>query len=86
MFGISIEEITLLFTILMFIALVVNAMIISRALEMLMEMYEETSGLAAMERALAGIVEWRKNVKEEIEQEDAELFEDIADAWEDDWR
>lgn len=85
MFGISIEEITLLFTILMFIALVVNAMIISRALEMLMEMYEETSGLAAMERALAGMVEWRKNVKEEIEQEDAELFEDLG-AWEDDWR
>ena len=52
---------------------------------MLMEMYEETSGLAAMERALAGMVEWRKNVKEEIEQEDAELFEDLG-AWEDDWR
>jgi len=84
MFGISIEEITLLFTILMFIALAVNAMIISRALEMLMEMYEEKSGLAAMERALAGIMEWREVVRDEIEQE-----ADIArtqEVWEDDWR
>lgn len=84
MFGISIEEITLLFTILMFIALAVNAMIISRALEMLMEMYEEKSGLAAMERALAGIMEWREDVREEIE-----LEADVArtqEVWEDDWR
>jgi len=74
MFGISIEEITLLFTILVFIALVVNAMIISRALEMLMDMYENKSGLAAMERAVGGFLEFQEAARRE-------RYEEFEDDW-----
>ena len=45
---------------------------------MLMEMYEEKNGLAAMERVIGGLLEWREDVKTEIAGE--------QEAWEDEWK
>ena len=69
MFGITLSEVDVALDILILGALIINAMIISRALEMLMEMYEEKSGLAAMERGVGGLLEWREDVKTEVAQE-----------------
>ena len=42
-----------------------------------MEMYEEKSGLAAMERVVGGLLEWQEDVKTEVAGE--------QEAWEDEW-
>tara|TARA_B100001564_G_C20627005_1_gene665161 strand:- start:1210 stop:1446 length:237 start_codon:yes stop_codon:yes gene_type:complete len=78
MFGITLSEVDVALDILILGALIINAMIISRALEMLMEMYEEKSGLAAMERVVGGLLEWREDVKTEVAQE--------KEAWEEEWK
>ena len=78
MFGISLSEVDVALDILILGALIINAMIIGRALEMLMEMYEEKSGLAAMERVVGGLLEWREDVKTEVAQE--------KEAWEEEWK
>ncbi len=69
MFGISLSEVDVALDILILGALIINAMIIGRALEMLMEMYEEKSGLAAMERVVGGLLEWREEARKERMEE-----------------
>jgi len=85
MFGISIEEITLLFTILMFIALVVNAMVIGRALEMIDEINESISMFLVGKLAIQSIEKMRELVEDGQEQG---LFHGNTEdrLWEDDWR
>lgn len=77
LFGMTLSEIDVALDILILVALIVNAMIISKALEMLMEMYEENNGLAAIERVMGGLREWREDVEKEKKQE--------HEAWEDEW-
>tara|TARA_B100001778_G_C18427016_1_gene555998 strand:+ start:447 stop:731 length:285 start_codon:yes stop_codon:yes gene_type:complete len=77
-FGITLSHVDVALDILILGALIFNAMVIGRALEMLMEMYEEKSGLAAMERVVGGLLEWREDVKTEVAQE--------KEAWEEEWK
>ena len=76
-FGITLSHVDVALDILILGALIFNAMVIGRALEMLMEMYEEKSGLAAMERVVGGLLEWQEDVKTEVAGE--------QEAWEDEW-
>lgn len=78
MFGITLSEVDVALDILILGALIINAMIISRALEILMEMYEEKSGLVALERVTGALLEWQENVKKEIAGE--------QEAWEEEWK
>ena len=72
MFGITILEVTLALTILMFIALVVNAMVLSKALELIDEIYE------SMNMFLHGIIaiESVDKMSKEAQNEVKKLFED----------
>lgn len=74
MFGITIMEVGVALDVLILGALIINAMIIGRALEMLMDMYENKSGLAAMERAVGGILEWQEAARKE-------RYEEFEDDW-----
>ena len=78
MFGITLSEVDVALDILILGALIINAMINSRALEILMEMYEEKSGLVALERVTGALLEWQENVKKEIAGE--------QEAWEEEWK
>mgnify|MGYP001154030475 CR=1 FL=1 len=85
MFGITIEEVTLLLTILMFIALVFNAMVIGRALEMLDEIDESIRMFLVGKLAIQSIEKMRELVEEGQEQG---LFHGSTEdkLWEDEWQ
>ena len=72
MFGITILEVTLALTILMFIALVVIAMVLGKALELIDEIYE------SMNMFLHGIIalESVDKMSKEAQNEVKKLFED----------
>jgi len=77
-FGITLSQVDVALDILILGALIFNAMVIGRALEILMEMYEEKNGLAAIERVIGGLLEWQEDVNTEIVGE--------QQAWEDEWK
>lgn len=72
MFGITIMEVTLALTVLMFIALVVNAMVLSKALELIDNIHE------SMNMFLHGIVaiESMDKMSKLAQDEVKKLFED----------
>ena len=72
MFGITIMEVTLALTVLMFIALVVNAMVLSKALELIDNIHE------SMNMFLHGIVaiESMNKMSKLAQDEVKKLFED----------
>ena len=72
MFGITIMQVTLALTVLMFIALVVNAMVLSKALELIDDIHE------SMNMFLHGIVaiESMDKMSKLAQDEVKKLFED----------
>ena len=72
MFGITVMEVTLALTVLMFIALVVNAMVLSKALELIDDIHE------SMNMFLHGIVaiESMDKMSKLAQDEVKKLFED----------
>lgn len=83
MFGITIEEVTLLLTILILIGLVVNAMVIGRALEMIDEIDESIRMFLVGKLAIQSIEKMRELVEEGQEQG---LFHGENKLWEDEWQ
>ena len=72
MFGITILEVTLALTILMFIALVVNAMVLSKALELIDDIHENMNMFLHGIIAIESMDKMSKTAQSEVKK----LFED----------
>ncbi len=70
LFGMTLSEIDVALDILILVALSINMMIISKALELLMELYEK-------HLVMSGLREWREDVEKEKKLE--------HETWEDAW-